>query len=142
VVKSDFRIGRDAGNNRAAKLIMIVCLDILRIHWNNRMAEQTPTGHDRTAPRREPRARKPFGHYALLLFIIGALVGFAIPPALGLWLLQDMRAQAMSLPPGQAACGMPALGVLILIFVGTPINCMAQAAIGYLVGVGLDVEEG
>jgi hypothetical protein len=68
--------------------------------------------------------------------IIGFLIGAGVPITAGIIMLQAHWAHVASLPPGDAACGMSALGAFGLILFAGPVGgflgCLFGAAAGWL----------
>lgn len=75
--------------------------------------------------------------YAYVLPLAGALLGGALPAAYGGWMLHVFYSQP-PLGPGAGRCGMPALGAMAIIVIGTPIGAFAAAACGSALGLLVD----
>ena len=73
----------------------------------------------------QPRFRKRWA-------ITGLIVGTAIPVAFGAYKLYRAAAYHASLPPGTAACGMSALGAIMIIVVIGPIFGLIGAVCGWI----------
>jgi len=66
--------------------------------------------------------------------LIGFLIGAGVPVTGGFVMLQAHWAYVASLPPGEAACGMPAVGALgLILFVG-PIGGVLGWVLGAVAG--------
>lgn len=63
--------------------------------------------------------------------LIGFALGAALPVAYGAYGMQQHYAYIASWAPGEAACGMGALGSLAMIFVTGPFGGMIGAAAGW-----------
>jgi len=79
-------------------------------------------------PQRPVIAPQP--HFRKRWAITGLIVGTAIPVALGAYELHRAATYHVSLPPGTAACGMSALGAIMLIVVIGPIFGLIGAVCG------------
>ena len=99
--------------------------------------EQTDPYHSTTAIA-SSRVAPSFTCYWLWLAALGGILGASIPFGYGVYTIYVMRSQP-PLPPGQAACGMPVLGALLAIVIGTPLSALCWAALGALLGGILDL---
>jgi hypothetical protein len=63
---------------------------------------------------------------------VGFLLGGGLPVGFGILILQAHYASVASLRPGEAACGMPALGGFGMILIVGPIGGMAGLILGGL----------
>ncbi len=76
------------------------------------------------------------GSSSLRLAVLGSIIGGCIPFAFGVYLMgrQMIYVAQHPTPPGFGACGMPMVGALISIVIGTPLGAISFAAIGWLLG--------
>ena len=90
-------------------------------------SSDTSTHTSETSPAEPPsRLYKRFA-------IIGSFLGVFFPFCYGAWLIYSVWSQPEP-PPGQALCGMPVLGGIVIIAFVCPLGAIVFAAIGAAVG--------